>query len=84
VQFLPAFVISNLLEFLGDPSAPLSTGYKLMLLSALRAICEKTSELSSHLAPNRCESRPFLLTFLIQTIESKHLPRQAQDRHEKD
>jgi hypothetical protein len=35
-----------------DLDAPRSIGYKLIVLAALRAICEKTAELASHLAPN--------------------------------
>ena len=61
VQFMPAFVVAHLVKFLGDPTAPISVGYKLMLLSALRAICEKTSELSSHLAPNSGGVQPAFL-----------------------
>ena len=61
VQFLPAFVVSNLLEFLGNPLAPASVGYKLMLLSALRSIVAKTSGLGAHLAPNSDGVQPAFL-----------------------
>jgi hypothetical protein len=43
VQFLPPMLISSLLDFLQDGTLPMSVGYKLMLLSALRMICDKAA-----------------------------------------
>jgi hypothetical protein len=44
VQFLPPLLVSNLLDFLQDPKASMVIGYKLMLLAALRMICDKFGE----------------------------------------
>ena len=43
VQFLPPMLVSNLLDFLQDGTLPMSVGYKLMLLAALRMICDKAA-----------------------------------------
>lgn len=44
VQFLPPLLVSNLLDFLQNPKAPMTIGYKLMLLAALRMICDKYTQ----------------------------------------
>ena len=43
VQFLPPMLVSHLLNFLEDGTLPMSVGYKLMLLAALRMICDKAA-----------------------------------------
>ena len=42
-QFLPPLIIEHLLRFLDDPTGGVAFGYKLMLLGALSAICDKMS-----------------------------------------
>jgi hypothetical protein len=44
VQFLPPMLISNLLQFLDDGTVPITMGYKLMVLAALRMICDKSAQ----------------------------------------
>lgn len=44
VQFLPPMLVSNLLDFLQDGSMPMSVGYKLMVLAALRMMCDKFAQ----------------------------------------
>jgi ABC-type multidrug transport system fused ATPase/permease subunit len=58
VQFLPAFLVSNLLDFLENARVPVTVGYKLIALAALRAVCEKTAHLASHLSPNSAGVQP--------------------------
>ena len=44
VQFLPPMLVSSLLNFLQDPTVPVTVGYKLMVLAALRMICDKSAQ----------------------------------------
>jgi hypothetical protein len=44
VQFLPPLLVKHLLNFLQDTQAPMVIGYKLMLLAALRMICDKSAQ----------------------------------------
>eukprot|EP01052_Picozoa_sp_SAG31_P004096 SAG31_NODE_166_length_21670_cov_22.507719_14_plen_412_part_00 len=44
VQFLPPLLVSHLLDFLQTKSLSNSLGYRLMLLSALRMICDKGAQ----------------------------------------
>ena len=44
VQFLPPLLVSNLLDFLQDGKIPMSVGYKLMVLAALRMMCDKFAQ----------------------------------------
>ena len=44
VQFLPPMLVSNLLDFLQDGKMPMSVGYKLMVLAALRMMCDKFAQ----------------------------------------
>ena len=44
VQFLPPMLVSNLLDFLQDGKIPMSVGYKLMVLAALRMMCDKFAQ----------------------------------------
>ena len=44
VQFLPPMLVSSLLDFLQDGTLPMSVGYKLMVLAALRMICDKSAQ----------------------------------------
>ena len=82
VQFLPPLLVKHLLEFLQDPQVPVLVGYKLMLLAALRMICDKSAQALYLFSASNAGTQPTLFgcqTMILeklQTISPRelHLP----------
>jgi hypothetical protein len=73
VQFLPPLLVKHLLEFLQDPRVPVLVGYKLMLLAALRMICDKSAQALYLFSASNAGTQPTLFgcqTMILEKLQT--------------
>jgi len=73
VQFLPPLLVKHLLDFLQDPRVPVLVGYKLMLLAALRMICDKSAQALYLFSASNAGTQPTLFgcqTMILEKLQT--------------
>jgi hypothetical protein len=71
-EFMPTLVIPHILRFLQDPSVPRTLGYKLILLSALRTVVEKSAQALYLFSASNEGTQPAILGAQTAMLQKLH------------